>query len=192
MGGSALLLLDVQNGLVNLNESLRAQTSVIERIGEAVVAARASGWLIVAVSIGFREGYPDIAPANALFGPVAQSGRFTEGSDDLTLSELAAPGGADLIVRKRRLDAFFGTDLDIVLRSAGITQLALTGFTTSGGVLATVHGACDRDYEVTVLEDACADSEPTLHQVIVEKIFPSQAAVLTVESWRAGPVAPSP
>jgi nicotinamidase-related amidase len=95
-------------------------------------------------------------------------------------------------VRKRRLDPFFGTDLDVVLRSAGITELALTGFTTSGGVLAAVHAACDRDYAVTVLADACADSDQSLHQVIIEKIFPAQATVASVDSWRAGLVSAKP
>jgi nicotinamidase-related amidase len=181
--GSALLLLDVQAGMLSMNRSLAAQSGVVDRIREAVLTARAAQWLIVAVTFGCRESYPELPP-KSLFSWLPETGRFIEGSDDLRIPEAAVPGGPDLIVRKHRQDAFFGTDLDLLLRSAEVERLALTGYTTSGGVLATLKAASDRDYQLTVLADACADNDPVLHGVIVDKIFRPQARITDVSGWQ--------
>lgn len=85
----------------------------------------------------------------------------------------------------KRISAFTGSDLEVVLRSRNITDLVLAGISTSGVVLSTVRQAADRDYRLTVLSTACADADREVHRVLVEKVFPRQAAVLTVAQWAA-------
>jgi nicotinamidase-related amidase len=86
-------------------------------------------------------------------------------------------------VTKRRVSAFTGSDLEVVLRSREITTLVLTGIATSGVVLSTLREAADKDYELFVLSDCCADGDPEVHRVLLEKVFPRQAEVLDSETW---------
>ncbi len=96
-----------------------------------------------------------------------------------------APGPDDIVVTKRRVSAFAGSDLDVVLRAKGIDHLVLTGIATSGVVLSTLRQAADLDFTLTVLSDGCLDNDPEVHGVLMEKVFPRQAEVTTVAGWVA-------
>ena len=86
---------------------------------------------------------------------------------------------------KRRVSAFAGSDLDVLLRAGGIRSLVLAGIATSGVVLSTLRQAADLDFGLTVLADACADADAEVHRVLTEKVFPRQAEVTTVDAWAA-------
>jgi nicotinamidase-related amidase len=86
-------------------------------------------------------------------------------------------------VVKKRVSAFTGSDLEVLLRSMNADHLVLTGIATSGVVLSTLREAADRDYRLTVLADACADRDDEVHRVLVEKVFPRQAVVSTTAEW---------
>jgi nicotinamidase-related amidase len=73
----------------------------------------------------------------------------------------------------------------VVLRAGGIEALALCGIATSGVVLSTLRQAADLDYGLTVLRDACADSDDEVHRVLLDKVFPRQAEVVDVAAWAA-------
>ena len=60
------------------------------------------------------------------------------------------------------------------------------GITTSGIVLSAPRRAFDLDYRCVVLQDACFDRDEEVHRVLVEKVFPAQASVVTVEEFLAG------
>jgi nicotinamidase-related amidase len=89
----------------------------------------------------------------------------------------------DLSVVKRRVSAFTGSDLEVILRAKNIQHIVLTGISTSGVVLSTVREAADKDYRITVLSDACADMDEEVHRVLTTKVFPRQAEVQTVDAW---------
>jgi len=96
-----------------------------------------------------------------------------------------APRPGEPVVVKRRYGAF-ASDLDVVLRGLDATDLVLAGVSTSGVVLSTVRHAADQDFGLTVLSDACADQDPEVHRVLLEKVFPRQADVVTVDAWASG------
>lgn len=89
----------------------------------------------------------------------------------------------DLLVIKHRVSAFSGSDLEIILRSQNIKHLILTGIATSGVVLSTLREAADKDYQLTVLSDLSADFDPEIQTVLIEKVFPKQADVITSDDW---------
>jgi nicotinamidase-related amidase len=93
------------------------------------------------------------------------------------------PRPDDVVVIKKRVSAFAGSDLDVVLRSLDVDSLVLTGIATSGVVLSTLRQAADLDYDLTVLRDGCGDADPEVHRVLLDKVFPRQAAVLSVNEW---------
>jgi nicotinamidase-related amidase len=87
------------------------------------------------------------------------------------------------VVSKYRISAFAGSNLEVILRAQQIDTLVVSGISTSGVVLSTVREAADKDYSIMVLSDACLDADSEVHRVLMEKVFPRQADVQTVDTW---------
>jgi len=109
--------------------------------------------------------------------------RFADGDPGAVIHPAVAPADGDIIVTKRRVSAFAGSDLEVVLRAAGTEHLVLTGIATSGVVLSTLRQAADLDYRLTVLADGCLDADPEVHQVLTGKVYPRQADVRSIAEW---------
>lgn len=176
---SALLVMDFQTGIVEMIAS--GQKELLERTAALLGAARQSGMRVVHVVVGFRAGYPEVSARNASFGPIRESGRFAEGSAGTEVHAAVAPKPGEVVVTKHRVSAFAGTDLDMILRANGVETLVLAGIATSGVVLSTVRHAADADYRIVVVEDCCADRDPEVHRVLMEKVFARQATVMKAE-----------
>ncbi|MBD3005862.1 cysteine hydrolase family protein [Streptomyces sp. 5-10] len=175
---TALLVMDVQEGIV-----ARVQDpGYVERVSRAVDAARNAGIPVVYVVVGFRSGRPEASARNKIMGSLPP-GLYTEDDPKIAIHAGVAPRPDEVVVTKRRVSAFAGSDLDVVLRSGEITHLVLTGVATGGVVLSTLRQAADLDFRLTVLSDACYDPDPEVHRLLIEKVFPSQAEVTTVEEW---------
>jgi nicotinamidase-related amidase len=175
----ALLVMDVQGGIVERF----AGGEQLDRIEEAVDAARAGDVPVIFVRVAFRPGHPEISPRNRAFAAVRERGMIDDAST--AIDPRVAPLDGEVVVTKRRVSAFTGSDLEVVLRGRGIDALVLCGFATSGVVLSTLRQAADMDFDLTVLHDACGDADDEVHRVLCEKVFPRQAAVLDVETWSA-------
>jgi len=184
----ALLVMDVQNAVV----ARYPDPAYLPRLGEAIGAARSAGIPVIYATVGFRPGVPEISPRNKMFGALARNpaAAAAGGTQAMEIHPAVAPERGDILVTKRRVSAFAGSDLDMILRAGEFDHLILTGIATSGVVLSTLRQAADLDYNLTVLADACLDSDPEVHRVLTEKVFPQQAAVTTVASWKAAPPAP--
>ena len=179
MPDSALLVMDVQRGLVDRYPD----TDYLPRLRSAIDAARSAGVPVVYVVIGFRPGHPDISRRNKTFGEVSRTGAFVEGDVSTQIHPDIAPRPGDVVVTKKRVSAFSRSDLDVVLRAGDVGHLVLTGIATSGVVLSTLRQGADLDFGLTVLADGCLDGDPEVHRVLTEKVFPRQADVVTVEEW---------
>jgi nicotinamidase-related amidase len=173
---TALLVMDFQEGIVERF----GDTAVLDRLAGAIAAARGADIPVIYVKVDFRPGFPEVSPHNRAFSQVAGSGFL---GDKARVHPDVAPQSGDVEVTKRRVSAFTGSDLEVVLRAKEIQRLALAGIATSGVVLSTLREAADKDYELVVLSDCCADGDPEVHRVLLEKVFPRQADVLGVESW---------
>jgi len=183
MPDTTLLLMDVQNGIVaRLGDGAGP---LLDTVGRAAAAARAAGLPVIYVRVAFRPGGHEINPRNRVFAALA--GSTAMGLDDpaTQIHPAVAPAPDDAVVVKKRVSAFTGSDLDVVLRSCGAASLVLAGIATSGVVLSTLRQAADLDFDLTVLRDACADQDPELHTVLMEKVFPRQATVTTTDEWTA-------
>ncbi|MEU4657413.1 isochorismatase family cysteine hydrolase [Streptomyces sp. NPDC023723] len=179
MSKQALLVMDVQNLIVDRY----ADGDYLHRLQRAVDGARAGQLPVIYAAVGFRPGYPEVNPRNKMFGGLAGRAGSSADEEANRIHDAVRPREGDIIVTKRRVSAFSGSDLDLVLRSSGVDHLVLTGIATSGVVLSTVRQAADLDYELTVLSDACQDIDSEVHRVLMEKIFPQQAEVVTVAEW---------
>ncbi|MBO0807187.1 MAG: cysteine hydrolase [Actinobacteria bacterium] len=172
--------MDFQHGVVERlgNESVLAAAS------RAVEAARASQVPVMFVRVAFRPGYPEAAAANRTFSSIPQAGEaMTQDHPATQVHAALAPRPDEPVILKRRVSAFSGSDLDVLLRAAGAGTLVLAGIATSGVVLSTLRQAADLDYRLVVLADACADADPEVHRVLTEKVFPRQALVTGTGEW---------
>jgi nicotinamidase-related amidase len=176
---SALLVMDFQTAVVEMiatdDGALLARTSGLVEI------ARKAGMRIIYVVVGFRVGYPEVSPRNQSFGPIRDSGRFSAGSAGTEMHPAVAPKPGEVVVTKHRVSAFAGTDLDMILRANGLDTLVLAGLATSGVVLSTLRHAADADYKLVVVADCCADRDPDVHRVLMEKVFARQAAIMKAD-----------
>jgi nicotinamidase-related amidase len=182
MENTVLLVMDVQQGIV---QRFAGDPGYLDRLQQAIAAARTAGVPVIHVRLSFRPGHPEISPSNKTFAARAASGAFDDGSEATQIHPAVAPQSGDLVVTKRRVSAFTGSDLEVLLRGLGAGTLVLAGIATSGVVLSTLRQAADLDYQLVVLADGCLDTDPEVHRVLTEKVFPRQAEVLTVEQWAA-------
>ena len=180
---TALLVMDVQVGIV---ERYANDAGLVERLRRAIDAARAASIRVIYVVVGFRNDYAEVSPRNRGFSAIAESGAFTDGDANREVHPSIAPQPGDIVVTKKRVSAFAGSDLDMVLRAQEIDHLVLSGISTSGVVLSTMRQAADLDFGLTVLADGCADGDDEVHRVLVGKIFPRQSEVVSIDAWIDG------
>lgn len=177
---SALLVMDVQNGIV---DRFAKNPQALDPITRAVLIARRAGIPVIFVRVAFREGYPEVSATNKSFTAVVERGGMTISDYSTQIHASLAVRPDEPVVTKLRVSAFAGSDLEFILRSRRIHTLVFSGIATSGVVLSTLREAADKDYELVVLADACLDADAEVHRVLVEKVFPRQADVLTVDEW---------
>lgn len=179
---AALLVMDLQTAIVDRFAG-ESSGGLLERLAVAITAARAASVPVIYVRVAFRDGAPEISADNLAFAPLSKSLSFAETDPQSDIHDALAPLPGDVVVTKRRVSAFTGSDLDLVLRAAGIRDLVLAGISTSGVVLSTLREAADRDFRLLVLSDGCIDADPEIHRVLIEKVFPRQARVLAIQEW---------
>lgn len=179
---TALLLMDL---MPIVTPAFAGDDALLVRLARAAEAARSAGIDVVHVRVTFRDGYPDVAPGNLFFSRLTADLDLTESNPGTGIHPVMAIEPADILVTKRRVSAFAGSDLALVLRSRRIDTLVLAGITTSGVVLSTLRQAADLDYRLVVLADGCADADDEVHRVLLERVFPAQAEVVTTEAWIA-------
>lgn len=177
LGASALLIMDVQEFMVG---GLANHDEYLQKIQTSVDAAHANNIAVIYVVVGFRPNRPELNLRNKALRTMQDSGIINSMIDPKPVLE---PKLTDVIVTKRRLGAFTGTDLEVILRTKQIGHLVLAGISTSGVVLSTLREAVDKDYTLTVLSDLCADRDEEVHRVLTEKVFPRHAEVLSVAQW---------
>jgi nicotinamidase-related amidase len=179
---TALLTLDFQKGILGM---IPGTDATIPPATKAVEFARKKQFQIIHVGLGFAKGHPEIPDhGDSRFARLKQGNLFLKGSSSAEFhSSIARP--EELMVYKHRVSAFSENDLQLILRSRGIENLIFFGISTSGVTLSTLRRASDLDFRCIVLKDACFDADPEVHRVLTEKIFPTQAAVLTVDTFTA-------
>lgn len=150
---TALVVIDVQNDLC-----LPAYGPMIARLQRLLDAARAAGLFIVyiqnSVLPGLSNSPAEVARRQKLSLPVEVT---VAGSAGEQIVAAISPKSGEVTVRKHRLNAFAGSDLEMLLRNQGIETVVITGVATHGCVTGTSYAAQGLNYYVVVVED-CVDS----------------------------------
>ena len=154
---------------------------VVENTQRLQRAARGAGLFVCYCATVFRPGYVEISERNKVFRARKHSGQPPVSDPVQLIHPAVLPAAGEVVVGKHRVNALYGTDLDLILRANTIDTLIILGYATSGVVLSTVRYAADLDYRLVVVEDCCADQDPDVHDFLTQRIFPRQAEVLTAE-----------
>jgi nicotinamidase-related amidase len=176
---TALLLMDFQRMVVD--SYAVDKEALLGRVKRLAMTARNSGAMVIHVVVGFQLSYPEVSGRNPIFSSLKAAGLLATGHPTTEIHPELTPQPGDVVVTRQRVSAFTGTNLDMILRSNNIDTILLTGILTQGVVLSTLRHASDMDYRAVVVADGCSDKDPEVQRVLMEKIFPFQARVETVE-----------
>lgn len=191
---STLVLIDFINDIVHPDGKLAGKGyadfigrhGTLARVATLLAHARTKGIDAIHIRIGFSPDYKEQPLGSPLFGHAGKLGALKLGSWGTEFHPLAAPVDGEAVMVKHRVNAFVGTPLDVLLRTRGVTDVAVVGCSTDVGVQTTARMAHDLDYACTVIGDCCAaprdeDHEQTL--CMLTKV----ARVTTLAEFMAAP-----
>jgi biuret amidohydrolase len=141
-------------------------TAAVRLLGDARVA----GAKVVYSRATFSPGYPELVANIPLFAKVAEYGCLVDGSPEAAVIDLMKPHGGDIVVTHHRVSCFQGTELDVVLRGAGIDTIVLTGVATNLAVESTARNGSDLGYRTLVVSDACSTTSQAAHDASLESL----------------------
>ena len=171
---SALLLIDLQRGIVSRALAPYPPSEVIERCAKLAAAYRANGMPVVYVRVDLADllDLPIDKPSHDPGAPPPPD------QDSELVHECGYKEG-DLLITKRQWGAFYDTGLDQQLRRRDISTIVIGGIATNFGVESTAREGFDRGYQMVFVEDSMTSITAEAHSFVVENIFPSMGRVRT-------------
>jgi biuret amidohydrolase len=179
----ALLIIDMQRDFLDpagyiakSGVDVGGLRAVIPQVRRLLLAARKQGILVVHTREGHRPDLSDLtavkrrraAGAGAPIGSVGPLGRLlVRGEPGHAIVEELLPLEGEPVIDKPGFGAFYATDLELILRTAGITSLTLAGVTTDICVHSTLREAVDRGFDCVTVGDACAAADPDIHAAML-------------------------
>ncbi len=176
---TALVIVDMQRDFVEpdgafgrIGVELRLYEAMRPRLARLLAAARRAEVAVVHIQMSTLPGGVSDSPAQLRFNMLMHGSlhgprsplRYTEvGSFGHEFVDELKPESGELIVPKWRSSAFWGTNLDLLLRSNSVQSLVVTGCTTEGCVESTARDAMFNDYYVVIADDCVASDDPALH-----------------------------
>jgi len=145
-----------------------AKNRVIEHANQAIALTRENKWPVVHVKVAFRDNYLDGSSVSPLFTKAKANQVLKQSEWGAQFVSTLDYQQDDVVIIKHRVSAFYGTDLDLILRANRIEHIILCGVATNNAVELTAREAHDRDYVVSVLSDASEsandeEQEASLH-----------------------------
>jgi biuret amidohydrolase len=183
-GRAALLVIDVQKDFVNAS-----MKPMVDALKGLLAQARAAGVFVVYVQNFVMKNGLSHTPAERIRrrNVGLQMEVTVDGTAGQEFVDDIAPLPTDPVVRKLRLDAFYGTNLETVLRARGIETVLITGVATHGCVTGTSYAAQARDFNVVVVANCVATWSAELHQAALRVLAGTMAGVIDssalIEAW---------
>ncbi|HEY0802443.1 MAG TPA: hydrolase [Steroidobacteraceae bacterium] len=173
---TALVLIDLQKGVLTMPVAPHSAASIYERSMQLAQRFRAAGALVVRVRVSFAGDMADASQS-----PVDQPTNYS--ALPASWDEFPdPPQPSDLIITKRQWGAFYGTELDLQLRRRAMRCIVLGGIATNIGVESTARSAAEHGYELVIPEDLCSGLGADLHAFSFKHILPRLARITTTDA----------
>jgi nicotinamidase-related amidase len=179
MSKTALIVIDMvydftnPDGLVYYPQN----KAILPKINEAIKAAREGNALVIFMQHRYRKNKPD--QNLSIMRPSC-----IEGTKGVEIDPSLDVKEEDYIIPKRRYSAFFGTDLDLVLREHEITDVVLVGTKTNCCIRSTVHDSYYLSYHTIVIEDCVATNDETVQKVHLSDIDKYYGDVISLKTFK--------
>jgi nicotinamidase-related amidase len=195
-GRTALVVVDMQRGFVDPGQTMevpaaRASVPVVRSLLQLFRSKRLP---IVFTAFVYSPDVPLLvgelhpehkpAPPGAPRGFGMPSSCCLQGDPSAEVIDALAPRPDEPVIRQLLYDAFAGSALDGTLRARGVTSLVVTGTMTDVCVLATVTGAFNREYKITVVEDGVSTLWPEIQRATLDIVSRSYGRVVSSEKVR--------
>lgn len=178
---TALVLIEYQNEFTSEGgvlhgavASVMNETEMLANTMKVTAEARDKGVSIMHAPITFAKGYGELTrhPYGILKG-VVDGSAFVKGTWGADIVDGLKPVEGDIVIEgKRGLDTFASTNIDFILRSKGITTVALGGFLTNCCVESTMRSAYERGFDVITLVDCVAATSSEEHHNAIKYDYP--------------------
>ncbi len=195
---TALLLIDMQNDFLHEKGKAAAlgvwkfanEAGTIPNTRKMIEIAGKNDIPVIYVKNVFRPDYAEMGPVQlslCTIGKLIKEGEICkEGTWGAEYVDELKPEAGDYIVVKRRMNAFYNTELETLLRGLGRRTLIICGIITNFCLESTVRGAIDRDFDCIVLEDCTASESKEMQEFPMKVIFPMIGAVATSDELVIG------
>ncbi len=174
---TALVLIDLQKGIVQLPVAPRSGADVIKTSTLLVERFRQAQAPVVLVRVAFspdgRDALQPEVDSPMRRGPLPPD--WAEPAAEIP------PHPGDIVITKRQWGAFYGTELDLQLRRRGITKIVLGGIATNIGVESTARNAFELGYTQVFAEDAMSSTSEEAHLFSVRNILPRLGCVRSTQ-----------
>lgn len=195
---TALIIVDMENDFVAEGAPLwtTMAPAVIPPLQRALAHARRTGMRVIFTTHAHRRDGSDMGVFGQSKAPIVERMALVDGEKGIEIYDALKPLPHEEVLKKRRFSAFYGTDLDIILRSSGMEAVIITGVTTENCCHATARDALYHNYGVIFLSDATgtkdypdlgygAMSAAEVHRASLIILAMSTAHVMTVDEMIA-------
>ena len=186
---TALLMLDYAVGLTEDGPNAKMppliaqvnERGVIGTAQKVLEAARDADAKVIHVRLAFDDNYGLRTNQHPRFDNYPKNKAMLASSPEAAFTAALAPQDHETVVTKGGVDPFIGTALTEVLLGAGIRTVVLGGVATNLVVESAARTACDKGFQVIVVEDMCASFDPELHRLSMQKLMPLFGKVVSSE-----------
>ena len=149
----------------------RAEQTGIIKVQERLLAGfRAAKAKVVYTLVTYEPGFPGVTANSPLYRTAIDADTLHEGTPAVEVMDELAPRPQEPVVRGQGTSGFDRTELDTILRWAGVDTLVLAGVATDVAVESTARGACDLGYRTLVVSDACAADSDQAHVNALDRL----------------------
>ncbi len=165
---SALIIQDMQNDVIG-EDGAFAETgapaharsqNVIANVGRLADAARARGMAVIHIHYVVEPGAVGLRTNAPLFQGVKDTGALIRGSWGASPVPGLEPRDGDFVIEKLRMNGFYDTRLDALLRGLNIVTLVIAGCYTNMSIEHTARHGADAGYEIVVVSDGTSTTSP--------------------------------
>ncbi|MDP2719825.1 MAG: isochorismatase family cysteine hydrolase [Dehalococcoidia bacterium] len=182
---TALIIFDMMNDFLLPGaplENVEVRDVLIPKLKKLIELSREKGVLIVYTQHAHRKDGSDMGLAETFWKSIKERRALIKDTNGVNIYHEIAPKQGDIVIEKRRYSAFFGTDLEMILKNRNIDTIIICGASTNIGCETTARDAANRDYKViypsdgSLTRDLVGIDGETIPRDLIQKVVVSTLA----------------